>query len=210
MFGIKLKQDAKSDENKLTQSGSRKKSNNGNQIWAVLSCVVCLFKIILLFWLGPYIIENIGVLIFMAILTLGNIVIILVNLFLNSSKARQSNTQDSMTKSNVSWISTLLLCVFLCWQGTHRFYVGNNRIGFLYLISYGCFGIGFLIDFILIVFNKFKDQKGKIVYGHADDYSANNVILYYFKSKLFGGILVLLLFLGISVHTSIFMIPFVS
>lgn len=60
--------------------------------------------------------------------------------------------------SKKSKMVALLLCIFLGWFGAHRFYVGKNRTGILYLFTFGLFGIGWIIDIILIVVGSFKDQ----------------------------------------------------
>ena len=52
----------------------------------------------------------------------------------------------------------LLLCIFLGVLGVHRFYVGKIGTGLLYLFTGGLFGIGWIIDIILIAVGSFKDQ----------------------------------------------------
>ena len=60
-----------------------------------------------------------------------------------------------------SWLVTLLLCIFLGYLGVHRFYTGHIAIGVVQLITVGGCGIWTLIDFILIVCDKFKTADGK-------------------------------------------------
>ncbi|MGE0710458.1 MAG: NINE protein [Planctomycetota bacterium] len=43
-----------------------------------------------------------------------------------------------------------LLWIFGGWMGAHRFYLGQPHIGLLYLFTYGCCGIGWLVDGLLI------------------------------------------------------------
>ena len=49
------------------------------------------------------------------------------------------------------WVS-LLLCFFLGYLGIHKFYEGKILLGIVYLFTLGIFGIGVLIDFILLLF----------------------------------------------------------
>ena len=59
-----------------------------------------------------------------------------------------------------SRLAALLLCLFLGELGIHRFYVGKVGTGILWLLTVGFFGIGTLIDFILICIGNFKDSRG--------------------------------------------------
>ena len=67
---------------------------------------------------------------------------------------------DKSEKSNTV---ALLLCFFLGFLGAHRFYVGKIGTGVLMLITLGGLGIWNLIDFIIIVVQKFKDSDGNVL-----------------------------------------------
>lgn len=54
----------------------------------------------------------------------------------------------------------LLLCIFLGVLGVHRFYVGKIGTGILWLITLGFWGIGWLVDLILIACGKMTDGAG--------------------------------------------------
>lgn len=56
-----------------------------------------------------------------------------------------------------SKITALLLCIFLGGLGVHRFYVGKIGTGILWLLTGGLFGIGTIVDIIMIATGSFKD-----------------------------------------------------
>lgn len=65
--------------------------------------------------------------------------------------------------SEKSRLSTVLLCLTLGFAGAHRFYVGKIGTGVVWLVTFGCLGIGWLVDFILICVGQFYDKANKPV-----------------------------------------------
>ncbi|MBD5128492.1 MAG: NINE protein [Ruminococcaceae bacterium] len=55
---------------------------------------------------------------------------------------------------------TLILCVLFGYLGMHRFYVGKNKSGIVWLLTGGLCGIGWIIDIILICTDKFDGVTG--------------------------------------------------
>lgn len=66
--------------------------------------------------------------------------------------------------SGKSQIVALVLCFFLGLLGIHRFYLGYTGLGVLYLLTLGIFGIGWLIDLILLIIPNGLTPKGKTNY----------------------------------------------
>ena len=54
----------------------------------------------------------------------------------------------------------LILSIFLGWLGIHRFYVGKTGTGILYLLTGGIFGIGWIVDIVMLVIGSFTDKGG--------------------------------------------------
>ena len=54
-----------------------------------------------------------------------------------------------MAKSK--WIS-FFLCLFLGYLGAHKFYEGRILLGIVYIFTAGLFGIGIVIDLIVLLF----------------------------------------------------------
>lgn len=65
--------------------------------------------------------------------------------------------------SDKEWLITGALCFFLGFLGAHRFYVGKMSTAILMLITCGGCGIWTLIDFLMIVSEKFTDDQGKVI-----------------------------------------------
>lgn len=55
------------------------------------------------------------------------------------------------------------LCLLLGYLGAHRFYVGKIGTGILWIFTGGMFGIGWLIDLIMILCGGFRDKAGQIL-----------------------------------------------
>ncbi len=62
--------------------------------------------------------------------------------------------------SDKSWVVTLLLSIFLGEFGIHSFYAGKTGVGILQLITFGGFGIWYIIDSIMIATQNNYDSDG--------------------------------------------------
>ena len=65
--------------------------------------------------------------------------------------------------SQKSRIVTLMLCGWFGMFGAHRFHVGKTGTGVLWLLTFGVFGIGIIVDMVMIILGKFYDHEGKPV-----------------------------------------------
>ncbi len=70
---------------------------------------------------------------------------------------------NKVEKSPKLRLTALLLCWFFGVFGIHRFYVGKVGTGILWLFTLGCFGIGALVDLIMIASGSFRDGQGRLV-----------------------------------------------
>ena len=62
-------------------------------------------------------------------------------------------------------IVAFLLCLFFGVFGAHRFYVNKVGSAILYICTMGLFGIGWLIDLVMILLGVFKDKNNMPVIG---------------------------------------------
>ncbi len=69
----------------------------------------------------------------------------------NSNNNSNYAVAGGMGTPKNKWLA-LLLCFFLGFLGIHRFYEGKIGTGILYLLTGGLFCVGWIIDFILILF----------------------------------------------------------
>ncbi len=57
-------------------------------------------------------------------------------------------------------IAAILITLFLGGLGVHRFMAGKIGTGIVWLLTGGCFGIGWLIDLIMVCTDKFMKKDG--------------------------------------------------
>lgn len=79
---------------------------------------------------------------------------------ININLSQSNNTPEVSEKSKVI---ARLLCFFLGRLGVHRFYVGKIGTGVLYLFTGGIFGIGALVDFVIILCGNFRDGNDRLI-----------------------------------------------
>ncbi len=77
--------------------------------------------------------------------------IVINNTNMNSNVAMATNfVPVPMGKRKDKWIA-FCLCLLLGFFGGHKFYEGKIGMGILYIFTFGLFGIGWLIDLIVIL-----------------------------------------------------------
>ena len=82
-----------------------------------------------------------------------------------NSSVNQNVTQNVNQAGNADYPyksrwAAFFLCLFLGYLGVHRFYVGKTGTGVLWLFTVGMFGIGWLVDLLMLLFGGFRDKAG--------------------------------------------------
>lgn len=94
------------------------------------------------------------------------------NVFQTSNTFQESSTSyltqfptnsDRISPKNKTIALGLCLLIAIGLSGFHRIYVGKVRSGILYLLTFGLFGIGAIVDFIKLASDTFQDADGKIL-----------------------------------------------
>lgn len=62
----------------------------------------------------------------------------------------------------MSKTAAVLITFFLGELGVHRFMTGKIETGIIWLLTCGVFGIGWLVDFIMVLTGKFTDKNGNV------------------------------------------------
>ena len=63
-------------------------------------------------------------------------------------------------RSDRSRAVAIILCLFLGMMGIHKFYLGKNGLGVLYLFTGGLCGLGVFIDLIVLLIGTPHDRQG--------------------------------------------------
>ena len=71
----------------------------------------------------------------------------------NANNNTNTNVNAAMfgIRAKNKWVA-FFLCLFLGYFGAHKFYEGKGGMGILYLFTCGLFGLGWLIDCIVLLF----------------------------------------------------------
>lgn len=79
-----------------------------------------------------------------------NIVINNSNSSVNTNTANAGVPAGALKREKNKWVA-VLLCLFLGGVGAHKFYEGKIGMGILYLLTIGIFGIGWIVDLIVLL-----------------------------------------------------------
>jgi len=79
------------------------------------------------------------------------------NIIINNNNTASSSATATIINHIVGgrqknkWVA-FFLCLFTGWLGIHKFYEGKILMGILYILTLGLFGIGILVDLIILLF----------------------------------------------------------
>lgn len=72
---------------------------------------------------------------------------------INNSNSNQNINMDGFARGKqINKWTAFLICTFFGWAGFHRFYEGKTLTGLLWLCTLGLGGIGWFIDWLIILF----------------------------------------------------------
>jgi hypothetical protein len=74
-----------------------------------------------------------------------------------------ASLRDQRALSHKNWHTALLLSILLGFFGADRFYVGRPGLGVLKLISFGGYFVWWVIDVVLLLQGRMKDDFGRQV-----------------------------------------------
>lgn len=86
-----------------------------------------------------------------------------VNDVISDVKERVYDPSSAASPYKKSVALILALLGFIGLNGLHRMYVGKVGTGLLYLLTAGFYGIGTLVDVIMIAQSKFQDSQGRVL-----------------------------------------------
>ncbi len=67
---------------------------------------------------------------------------------------------DSNISDKSRWIALILFVLFGA-LGAHYYYAGRILMGVVFMLTFGFFGIGYIVDFIRIILGYFRDSNGR-------------------------------------------------
>ena len=81
------------------------------------------------------------------------------DVYMYNHQSPQNNPYASYGSGRSRFIALILALAFGVF-GVHRFYTGKVGTGLIWLFTGGLFGIGYLVDILMILFGHFKDDQG--------------------------------------------------